>query len=405
MSYNNSSETSKNAESEVEGEFYPLLRKYKDGRIERFISSFVPASREPAANGGVATRDVVIDQGTGVCARLFLPNKAAATGRRLPLIMYVHGGSFCTDSAFSRTYHRYVSSLAASSGSLVVSVEYRLAPEYPIPTAYDDTWSALRWMASLSDPWLSDYANAEKTFLAGDSAGGNIVYNMAVRAAHDEHVMDIEGLIMVQPFFWGVERLPSEEACDGAAVVFPPLWVDRLWPFVTAGNGSNDDPEIDPPDEDLMWVTCRRVLVAVAEKDTLRERGCRFASRMRDYAMVQGNVTVVESEGEDHGFHLFRPLHATSKKLMKSIVQFINQPAGEAGCIQPIVGVPARPFKDIMGYGIRMKRWGDQRSVTIGRPRVSRTGYGVFSNPARPNAYWDQLPTIIPGKDVMKNFF
>ena len=125
--------------------FPPFIRTYDDGRVERLLtSSFVPASEDPAAGRGVATRDVVISRRTGVSARLFLPLRAAAAGRRLPLVVYFHGGSFCTESAFCRTYHRYATSLAASSGALVVSVEYRLAPEHPIPAAYDDAWDALR---------------------------------------------------------------------------------------------------------------------------------------------------------------------------------------------------------------------------------------------------------------------
>ncbi|KAG2639709.1 hypothetical protein PVAP13_2KG032132 [Panicum virgatum] len=50
--------------------------------------------------------------------------------------------------------------------------------------------------------------------------------------------------------------------------------VDWLWPFMTAGQASNDDPRLNPPEEEIASLTCRRVLVAVAEKDTLRERGC-----------------------------------------------------------------------------------------------------------------------------------
>ncbi|KAI4968882.1 hypothetical protein ZWY2020_046212 [Hordeum vulgare] len=220
---NKSYPSHKKADGEVEDEFYPLIRKYKDGRIERFMpASFVPASTDLAANRGVATRDVVIDQGTGVSVRLFLPSQAAATGMRLPLVVYVHGGSFCTESAFSRTYHRYATSLAASAGVLVVSVEYRLAPEYPVPASYDDTWAALRWVASLSDPWLAQYADPGRTFLAGDSAGGNIAYHTALRATHDDTIMDIEGLVIVHPFFWGLERLPAEKVSDGD-VMFPPV--------------------------------------------------------------------------------------------------------------------------------------------------------------------------------------
>lgn len=43
-------------------------------------------------------------------------------------------------------YHHYATSLAASAAVVVMSVEYRLAPEHPIPAAYDDAWTALQWV-------------------------------------------------------------------------------------------------------------------------------------------------------------------------------------------------------------------------------------------------------------------
>ncbi|XP_037488482.1 probable carboxylesterase 2 [Triticum dicoccoides] len=279
MSANKSYRSHKNTDGEVDFEFYPVIRKYKDGRIERFtMSSFVPASADPATSHGVATRDVVIDQGTG------------------------------------------------SAGALIVSVEYRLAPEYPVPASYNDTWAALRWVATLSDPWLAGYADPRRTYLAGDSAGGNIVYHMAIRATHDDSIMDIEGLVIVHPFLWGLERLPAEKVSDGD-VMYPPALVDKLWPFVTAGQAGNDDPRINPPDEEIALLTCRRVMVCVAGRDTLRDRGRRFASRMRKCGWTDRNLTVVETEGEDHLFHLYAPLRATSKDLMDRVVHFINDRA------------------------------------------------------------------------------
>ncbi|CAN6180209.1 unnamed protein product [Urochloa humidicola] len=283
---------------EVEVDLYPFLLGYKDGRVERLLSSrFVPASDNPAANRGVATRDVVIDPGTGVSARLFLPTRAASAQRRLPVVVYIHGGSFCTESAFCRTYHGYPTSLAAAAGALVVSVEYLLAPEHPIPTASEDAWSALRWVASslTDDPWLSGHANPDRTFLAGDSAGGNIAYHTAVRAGRNG--VGVEGVIIVQPYFWGADRLPSEAVSAGVLLVSR---VDRLWPFVTAGQAGNDDPRINPPDEEIASLTCRRVLVAVAESDTLRERGLRLFGRVRDRCTVDGGggeATLVVSRG------------------------------------------------------------------------------------------------------------
>ena len=98
--------------------------------------------------------------------------------------------------------------------------------------------------------------------------------------------------------------------------------------FVSACRLGNDDCRVNPADEEIASLTCRRVLVAVAEKATLRDRGRRLASRIYDccsWADDENVVTLVESEGEDHGFHLYNPLRAPSEILMESIVQFINQ--------------------------------------------------------------------------------
>jgi acetyl esterase/lipase len=304
---------------------HPFLRTYKDGRVERLVpDTFVPASEDPGATG-VATRDVVVDPSTGVPARLFLSVRAVATGRRLPLVIYFHGGAFCTGSAFSEPYNRHAASLSARAGALVVSVEYRLAPEHPIPAAYEDAWVALRWAVSRSDPWLASYADPTRTFLAGDSAGANITHSVSARVAADgEDGISIEGMVLLQPFFWGTERLPSEtDRHDGP--VFSPEFVGTLWPFLTAGAAGNDDPRINPLSGQVASLPCGRALVAVAGKDLLRDRGCRYAAWLRrgDDGSCR-EVTLVESKGRDHGFHLYRPKCAAAVALMDRVAEFIN---------------------------------------------------------------------------------
>ncbi|CAN6175492.1 unnamed protein product [Urochloa humidicola] len=319
--------TSAPAEPEIATDMHPFLRIYKDGRVERVVpDTFVPASEDPGATG-VATRDVVIDPATGVSARLFLSVGAVATGRRLPLVVYFHGGAFCTGSAFSEPFHGYAASVSARAGAVVVSVEYRLAPEHPVPAAYDDAWAALQWAASRSDPWLAYHADPARVFLAGDSAGANIAHHMAARVAAGggEDGIDIEGMILVQPFFWGTERLPAEtDRRDGS--VFSPEFIDALWPFLTAGAAGNDDPRIDPPAREIASLPCRSALVAVAEKDVVRDRGCRYAALLRRGAgeRCRRQVTLVESKGRDHGFHLYRPECAAAVALMDRVAEFIN---------------------------------------------------------------------------------
>lgn len=56
--------------------------------------------------------------------------------KKLPLVVYIHGGGFSIASAFHLGYHKYVSSLVAQANVIAVSVDHRLAPEHPIPACY-----------------------------------------------------------------------------------------------------------------------------------------------------------------------------------------------------------------------------------------------------------------------------
>ncbi|CAO2152138.1 unnamed protein product [Urochloa humidicola] len=291
-------------DAEIAYDMHPFLVQYKDGRIVRLFTSPSVQACEVPGKTGVATRDVLIEPSTGVSARLFLSVDALRRDKKkkLPLIVYYHGGGFCTGSAFSKLFHYYADSLCARTAAIVVSVDYRLAPENPIPAAYDDAWVALRWAASLSDPWLSAYADPERLFLAGESAGGNIVHNMAVRAATapDGQDMSIEGIVLLQPFFSGTERQPSETDRDDGPL-FVPEWVDTLWPFLTVGTFGNDGPRLNPPPEHVMALPCRRALITVASKDLVRDRGYQYSTWLHLGKRCH-EVTFFESKGEDHAF-------------------------------------------------------------------------------------------------------
>ncbi|CAO2141310.1 unnamed protein product [Urochloa humidicola] len=319
----------KNCTTEIVNDLRPFLVGYKDGRVVRLLNSpFVPAY-EAAREAGLETRDVIIDLTTGVSVRLFRPVDAVTRGNnincKLPLVIYYHGGAFCSGSAFSKVFHRYAASLCAQARAVVVSVDYRLAPEHPIPAAYDDAWVALRWAASLSDPWLAEHADPQRVFLVGESAGGNIVHNMMARAATspDGRDISIQGIVLLQPFFWGTERQPSETDRDDKPL-FAPEVVDTLWPFLTAGTADNDDPRLNPPAHLVMSLPFQRALVAVASRDLVRDRGYQYATWLL-LGECCHEVTLFESKGEDHGFHLHPRAGAGASKLMDRVVSFINR--------------------------------------------------------------------------------
>ncbi|KAJ1266515.1 hypothetical protein BS78_08G157100 [Paspalum vaginatum] len=134
-------------DSEVEHDFPPFLRQYKSGRVERYR----PTDAVPAGTG-VSSRDVVINTASGLWARLFLPatrhREAEAEQhkkqQRLAVVVYYHGGAFVRGSTAERATHLYLTRLAADAGVLVVSPEYRLAPEHPLPTAFEDSTDYLQ---------------------------------------------------------------------------------------------------------------------------------------------------------------------------------------------------------------------------------------------------------------------
>ncbi|KAL6598481.1 hypothetical protein ACP70R_046180 [Stipagrostis hirtigluma subsp. patula] len=296
------------------------FRIYKSGRIDRVHRPRLPAGVDDA--GGVASRDVVLDAGTGLSVRIFLP-KLREPRRKLLVLVFFHGGGFVVESAESATYHNYLSSLAAAAGVVAVSVDYRLAPEHPLPAAYDDCWAALRWAASAQDAWLAEHGDAARVFVAGDSAGGNIVHNVLVRAAASGGDRPrIEGAILLHPFFCGNTAMEGEPEHAAARTA-------KVWAFACpdAVDGA-DDPRINPTGPRapaLEGLGCERMLVCAAEKDWLATRNRAYYDAVAASAW-RGSTAWVETEGEGHVFFLDKPECDGAKELMDRVVAFI---AGE----------------------------------------------------------------------------
>ncbi|CAL5001645.1 unnamed protein product [Urochloa decumbens] len=328
------------ADEDVDFFFFPFLVLYKSGRVRRFMGTdTVPASTDSAT--GVASRDVTLDAASGLAVRLYLPPSLATTtnrtagvavagGERLPLVVFYHGGAFVTESAFSPTYHRYLNALASRARVLAVSVEYRLAPEHRLPAAYDDAWAALRWAlanarpdAPAADPWLSRHADLTRLFLAGDSAGGNIAHNMAMRAGREGPYggAAIRGVALLDPYFWGKRAVPAETTDEETR-----RWKERTWSFVCAGRYGVDDPVINPvamPPEEWARLAVGRVLVTVAGKDVLAARGRAYVRALRASGW-RGEAELYETPGEYHVYFLDKPDSEKAAMEMEVVVDFIN---------------------------------------------------------------------------------
>lgn len=251
--------------------FTLFFKSSKTAGIHRFRGiETVPASVDPAT--GVHSKDVKISD--SVSARFYVP-KSVDSDQELPLVVYFHGGGFVIGTAFSPLYQTHLNFLVAQANIMVVSVNYRRAPEHPLPAAYEDSWEALQWIASHSrrtgsEPWLNEHDDLQSVIFGGDSAGANIAHNKAIRVGSEKpEGYNVEGIVLVHPYFWGREAL-SGEPVEPQSRDF----LDRLWSFFKPSTRGLDDPLIDSSkDPGLSSLGCKRVLIFVAGKDVLKQRG------------------------------------------------------------------------------------------------------------------------------------
>jgi Esterase/lipase len=113
-------------------------------------------------------------EGRSLGARLYVPPEAGASP---PVTLFYHGGGWVICSL--DTHDSTCRALARASGSAVLSVDYRLAPETPFPGPLDDCYEALRWARANASSLGVD---GERIAVAGDSAGGNLAAAVAIRA-------------------------------------------------------------------------------------------------------------------------------------------------------------------------------------------------------------------------------
>ncbi|KAK7280166.1 hypothetical protein RJT34_25228 [Clitoria ternatea] len=316
---------------EIARELPPLLRVYKDGTVERFLGSskVPPCPQDPET--GVSTKDIEISQNPSISARVYLPKLNNSETQKLPILVYFHGGAFCLESAFSFLHLRYLNIIASQANVLVVSVEYRLAPEHPLPAAYEDGWDALKWVTSHSngnvpnaEPWLIKHGDFNRFYIGGDTSGANIAHYTALRVGGGEGLhggVKIAGALLAFPLFWSSKPV-LEESVEG----HEKSSVKKVWNFVYPdAPGGIDNPLINPLASEapsLGNLGCPKILIFVAGKDELRERGIWYYEAVKKSGW-QGDVELVHVEGEEHCFQIYHPETDKSKDMVARIASFL----------------------------------------------------------------------------------
>uniref|UniRef100_A0A0A9H5Y8 Alpha/beta hydrolase fold-3 domain-containing protein n=1 Tax=Arundo donax TaxID=35708 RepID=A0A0A9H5Y8_ARUDO len=308
------------------------IAQRRDGTVNRFVFSLVDRQASASAlpdRSGVRSADVTVDAPRGVWARVFSPAKQA-DARLLPVVVYFHGSGFVLFSAASAPFDAMCRRFCRALGAVVVSVNYRLAPENRYPAAYDDGVDVLRYLGTTGLPDdLAVPVDLSRCFLAGDNAGGNIAHHVAQRwttaTASSSNPIRLAGVILLQAFFGGEERTEAELRLEGVAPAvnmrrcdwlwraFLPEGADRNHPAAHVTGEAGPEPELPegfPP-----------ALVVIGGLDPMQDWQRRYAAMLRRKGKV---VRVIEFPEAIHAFYGFPEL-ADAGKVLKDMKAFMDE--------------------------------------------------------------------------------
>ena len=209
------------------------------------------------------------------------------------VLVWMHGGGWVIgDLDTAETTQRR---LATAAGCVVVSVDYRLAPEHPAPAGIDDTWAALTWVADHLDELGVPGA---RIAVGGDSAGGNLAALATVRAAA-EGGPALAHQLLVYPCTDLTMTNPS--ITENGEGLF--LTADTMRWFVDCNLGGGfaaDDPTVSPLFADpKLLAAAPAAHIVVADFDPLRDEGIAYAERL---AALGVEVDLARYPTMVHGF-------------------------------------------------------------------------------------------------------
>ncbi|XP_071735879.1 probable carboxylesterase 6 [Rutidosis leptorrhynchoides] len=314
---------------------------YDDGYVDRtwtgppqlkFMSDPVPPHREFIK--GVSTHDITVNVESRLRVRVYMPDVNSDTGK-LPIILHYHGGGFCISDASWYMYYNIYTRLARETGAIVISTYLRLAPENRLPAAIDDGYSTLIWLRDLAnqkgvEPLLSTNGDFNRVFLIGDSSGGNIVHQVAKKAAEENklHPLKLAGAIPIHPGFVRSVRSKSELEKPQS----PMLTLDMLDKFLKLGlpeGSTKDNPITCTMGEAFEDIDLPPYLLCLAEDDLIIDTEMEFYENMKKSGK---DIELLISNGVGHSFYLNKiaidvdPITSEqTQKLIQGIANFVGK--------------------------------------------------------------------------------
>ena len=254
------------------------------------------------------------------------------------VMLFLHGGGFCIGDV--NTHHEFCHAVCSQTGWPVVSVDYRLAPEHPVPTALRDSIAAYAW---LSEHCHALGAQPSRIILAGDSAGGCLVSMLAQQIVSPTHSSWLDLGLQGQKTFNQLQNLPHPLA---QIPLYPVTDIETNYPsWALYGEGllldhadiavfdaaclqhsklPREHPLLSPMTGDNQKL-CPTYIVA-AELDVLRDQAVAYADQLKSHNVEVEIHTVL---GAPHGFIHFMSVHQDigheTSYIIQQFARFVHQ--------------------------------------------------------------------------------
>jgi len=236
-------------------------------------------------------------EGPDVMVRCFTP-EGEKPEEGWPVFLYFHGGGWVLGNI--QTENTVASHMCARARCVVISVDYRLAPENPFPAAVHDSWESVLWILSEGATRLS--LNLSKIATGGSSAGGNLAAVMTQKALDTKTPIKFLTQLLSVPVTDNT-AMTSNNGTYKAYEFTPALPAEKMLWYRRHYLPNESDwghPEASP----LLWegewgALSRKALVVVGGLDVLREEGERFGEKLREGGV---DVKTVVMEGMPHPF-------------------------------------------------------------------------------------------------------
>ena len=236
------------------------------------------------------------------------------------MMLYLHGGGFTVGQSEDTAY--ITSRIASENAMVIVSANYRLAPEWPFPACLDDCLAVLQWMQRNAATLGGD---STRIAVGGDSAGGNLAAALAIKA-RDEGVPPPQAAVLLAPitdFFF--EQYESFERLAPLGIVYDTAFIGFVRGAYLLHGKNWAHPHASPVRADLR--NYPPTFIATGTADPLVDDNRAFAQKLR--AAGGEKVEHFVRGGMPHGFYFFPGMFEQGDEAFAAVARFLKQ-AGAA---------------------------------------------------------------------------